>query len=150
MSSTSVKRVVLTSSSSAVCRVVLEKNDGHITQREPRKLTEADWNEESLALCHELGKNAPPSDKYMAGKVAAERGRSKFTCLDQPALFKLLRTLAAWNFVEEHKTQICWDLVALLPTWVSCKALPFAATPFTDNICLPGIWCRFCGLDAYS
>ncbi|KAF5349631.1 hypothetical protein D9756_001986 [Leucocoprinus leucothites] len=111
---TPVQRVILTSSVASIFRISLEQNEGQIEPRQPRKLTEDDWNEESLALCDMLGVNAPPLDKYMAGKIIAEK--------------------AARDFIKVHKDQITWDVVSLHPSWVfgGTEMIQPAVRPCTD------------------
>ncbi|KZT73630.1 NAD(P)-binding protein [Daedalea quercina L-15889] len=86
---TSVKRVVYTSSCGAVRGVETTT---------PRRYSEADWNEASVADVRARGRAAGQLSKYQASKVLAER--------------------AAWDFVEKHKGSIGWDLVACCPPWI--------------------------------
>lgn len=111
---TPVQRVILTSSVASIFRISLEQNEGQIEPRQPRKLTEDDWNEESLALCDMLGVNAPPLDKYMAGKIIAEK--------------------AARDFIKVHKDQITWDVVSLHPSWVFGPAVRPCTDPAHMNL----------------
>ena len=62
--------------------------------------TQDDWNDYSVHLIEEKGKDAPKYEMYRASKSLAER--------------------AAWEFVEEHKEEIggAWDLVTFNPPWV--------------------------------
>ncbi|KAJ3521179.1 hypothetical protein NM688_g9052 [Phlebia brevispora] len=84
----SVKRVVITSSTAAV-----------LTQDpNPRVFSEDNWNERSIGEVETKGREAAPFDKYRASKTLAER--------------------AAWNFVEENKGSIGFDLVVLNPPFV--------------------------------
>ncbi|KAJ7483557.1 hypothetical protein FB451DRAFT_1234962 [Mycena latifolia] len=85
---TSIKRVVLTSSTVTVV------SEG----KEPKTFSEHDWNNQALQSATELGQAAPALLKYSASKVLAER--------------------AAWDFVEEHKHEIGWDLVVVIPPFV--------------------------------
>jgi len=57
----------------------------------------------------EKGRGASQLSKYSASKVLAER--------------------AAWDFVEKHKSEISWDLVALHPPWVFGPTLFDPETP---------------------
>ncbi|KDQ17916.1 hypothetical protein BOTBODRAFT_171618 [Botryobasidium botryosum FD-172 SS1] len=83
---TLVKRVVFTSSVAALLEPKSET---------PATYTEADWNTSFLEETKAKGVNAGPLTTYRASKVAAER--------------------AAWDFVEQNKGEIEFDLVALLP-----------------------------------
>jgi nucleoside-diphosphate-sugar epimerase len=62
--STSVKRVVYTSSTAAIHRVATE----------PKIFSEKDWNEQSIDEIKELGRNASGVTKYRASKTLAEKG----------------------------------------------------------------------------
>lgn len=59
---------------------------------------QADWNNNAVEACTKDGKNAPSMDKYSASKVLAEKW--------------------AWNFVEENKANIGFDVVTIIPPWV--------------------------------
>lgn len=91
----SVKRIVVTSSCSAVYTV----------QSEPGIWSEADWNDAALEQVKAEGKKAPPMVMYRASKVLAER--------------------AAWDFYRENKSQVAWDLVVFNPPVVfGVRAFP--------------------------
>ncbi|PCH42478.1 NAD(P)-binding protein [Wolfiporia cocos MD-104 SS10] len=83
-----VQRVVITSS----CATIAEYTNP------PRVFTEYDWNEKAVVEVKAKKRDAHPISKYRASKVLAER--------------------AAWNFVEEHKGDLQWDLVVLCPSYV--------------------------------
>ncbi|KAG8959162.1 methylglyoxal reductase (NADPH-dependent) gre2 [Tulasnella sp. 419] len=83
-----VKRIVVTSSFATT----LEPHPP------PYIYTEADWCDHALKEVKEKGKGASPMIKYTASKVMAER--------------------AAWNFVKEHQSEIGFDLVTILPTFI--------------------------------
>ncbi|KIJ53250.1 hypothetical protein M422DRAFT_222631 [Sphaerobolus stellatus SS14] len=83
-----VRRVIITSSIASIFRFV----------NIPPKFTEKDWNEISVKIFEEEGRNAPGVDVYRASKTLAER--------------------AAWKFVEDNKAEIKWDLVTLHPPMV--------------------------------
>ncbi|KAG5719291.1 NADPH-dependent methylglyoxal reductase GRE2 [Termitomyces sp. T112] len=61
-------------------------------------LNEDDWNEPSVIEIKEKGADAAGYVKYYASKTAAER--------------------AAWQFYEDNKTGISWDLSVLNPSYV--------------------------------
>ena len=64
--SASIKRIVVTSSTTAV----------GLTLRAERQYTEEEWNEPALKEVRELGKEASGRAKYSASKTLAEKGRS--------------------------------------------------------------------------
>ncbi|OSD07837.1 NAD-P-binding protein [Trametes coccinea BRFM310] len=100
---TSVKRVVITSSTAAVILPVTE----------PRVLTEADWNEASIQEVKEKGRDASAPAKYRASKTLAER--------------------AAWEFYEKNKDTLSWDLVVLNPPFVFGPAIHDVDVPENLN-----------------
>ncbi|KAH0589917.1 hypothetical protein H2248_000109 [Termitomyces sp. 'cryptogamus'] len=61
-------------------------------------LNEDDWNEPSVKEIKEKGADAAGYVKYYASKTAAEK--------------------AAWQFYEDNKTEISWDLSVLNPSYV--------------------------------
>ncbi|KAH8109989.1 NAD-binding protein [Phellopilus nigrolimitatus] len=77
------------------------------------ELDERTWNEESVAEVRERGRAASQSAKYRASKALAEK--------------------AAWDFVEQHKSEISWDLVALNPPFVFGPILHEVASPAALN-----------------
>lgn len=81
----SIKRVVITSSCAAI----------YTNAPEPGIWSEDDWNDTALEQLKADGKNAHYLVKYRASKVLAER--------------------AAWEFYEENKGKVGWDLVVLNP-----------------------------------
>jgi nucleoside-diphosphate-sugar epimerase len=85
---TNVKRIVLTSSLVAIRE--LDPN--------PRTYDETNWNNAAVTAVETKGSAAGPALFYLASKTLAER--------------------AAWEFVEAHKTELKWDLVAINPPWV--------------------------------
>ncbi|KAI0807632.1 NAD(P)-binding protein [Fomes fomentarius] len=85
----SVKRVVITSSCASV----------QLTQStDPRIFSEEDWNEACIAEVKEKGRDASAPIKYYASKTLAER--------------------AAWEFYEQKKSEVAWDLVVVNPAYV--------------------------------
>lgn len=85
LGSSSVKRVVVTSSVTAAWQPVHKYT--------PITYSEDDWNDFSIKLVEEKGKDAPPFLKYAASKTLAEK--------------------AAWAFVKEQNAK--FDLVTILP-----------------------------------
>lgn len=95
----SVKRIVVTSSCAAVLTPL----------NEPRVFSEEDWNEASIQEVNEKGKDASNPGKYRASKTLAER--------------------AAWEYYNQHKSELGWDLVVLNP--------PFVFGPFLHEVDKP-------------
>lgn len=81
----SVKRIILTSSGAAILA----------RPSEPTLYSEEDWNDESVQDIEQNGANAKPESGYRASKTISER--------------------AAWKFVEDHKSNINWDLAVINP-----------------------------------
>lgn len=71
-----------------------------------RHFSEVDWNELSVREVEEKGRDAANSDKYHASKTLAER--------------------AAWDFLEENKGKVSFDLVTINP--------PFVYGPFLHEV----------------
>lgn len=61
-----------------------------------------DWNNHAIKEVKEKGDDAMGYLQYFAAKTMAER--------------------AGWDFVQEHKAAIEWDLATLLPVYVSIAA----------------------------
>ena len=78
-----VKRFVLTASTASI----EEPSEGI------RVFTEEDWNEMSVREVEQKGVESTATHWYRASKTLAER--------------------KAWEFVEEHKGEIQWDLVTI-------------------------------------
>ncbi|KAH6912975.1 D-lactaldehyde dehydrogenase [Coprinopsis sp. MPI-PUGE-AT-0042] len=91
-SGSNVKRIVISSSMASVAQT----SDPAGTFYDHTK-----WNEESLRNVEELGEKAHPRDMYGASKLLAER--------------------AAWNFYEEHKHALSWDITVLNIPWPSIQ-----------------------------
>ncbi|KAI0325903.1 NAD-P-binding protein [Cubamyces sp. BRFM 1775] len=86
-----IKRVVITSSTGAVAETLRTPEETHV-------YTEEEWNDYALDMVTKLGKAAPGTEKYSASKVLAER--------------------AAWDFCEENKGRLSFELCTILPGWV--------------------------------
>ncbi|KAK0479097.1 D-lactaldehyde dehydrogenase [Armillaria luteobubalina] len=82
---TQVQRVVVTSSCTAVFHF----------PSEPTVFSEEDWNKQAVSEVEEKGSDASFAAKYCASKSLAEK--------------------AAWNFFEEHKATLPWDLSVIIP-----------------------------------
>ena len=85
---TRVKRVVLTSSCTAIATPGTEGTT----------VDERDWNEWSIKEVRTKGREAHGLDKNRASKTLSER--------------------AAWDWYEEHKQELGWDIVVLNPSLV--------------------------------
>ncbi|KAI0691865.1 NAD-P-binding protein [Cytidiella melzeri] len=85
---TSVKRVVVTSSTAAILNILPK----------PRLLTETDWNRWASKECEEKGRNASQLAKYCSSKAEAE--------------------LTTWDFVAKNESQLKFDVTVLCPPFV--------------------------------
>ncbi|KAF8999638.1 hypothetical protein BDQ17DRAFT_1410630 [Cyathus striatus] len=90
---TSVKRIVVTSSSVAIMT----------PPTKPTIFSEKDWNEESPKEIERLGKDAAAWHKYRASKTLAEK--------------------AAWDFYNKYKSEVSWDITVLNPPFVFGPAI---------------------------
>ena len=95
-----VKRFIVLSSTAAVMR--WSAPFGAV-------LDESSWNEDDVATVNSKGREASPGAVYQASKTLAER--------------------AAWEWWNERKGSLPWDLVTLLPPYVYGPALHEVATP---------------------
>ncbi|OSD07840.1 NAD-P-binding protein [Trametes coccinea BRFM310] len=87
--------------SPAIKRIVMLSSGGAVITRnspEPRVYDETCWNDADVREVEEKGRDAHPFAKYMASKVLAER--------------------RAWQFYEENKAKLSWELVTVTPPWV--------------------------------
>ncbi|KAF6742236.1 D-lactaldehyde dehydrogenase [Ephemerocybe angulata] len=95
-----LKRVVITSSGAAIYTP---------NPSVPTTFSEKDWNDASIAVVQEQGRDASLIDKYRASKVKAER--------------------AAWDFYNNHRGEIQWDMTVLNPPFVTGPAFQAPASP---------------------
>ena len=95
-----VKRFIVLSSTAAVMR--WSAPFGAV-------LDESSWNEDSIELVKEKGRDAFNGDKYLASKTLAER--------------------AAWEWYEENKATASFDIVSLNPPYVYGPFLHECAKP---------------------
>ncbi|KAH8102192.1 NAD-P-binding protein [Cristinia sonorae] len=109
---TDVKRFIITSSCSAIEELLPD----------PQVYTEDDWNTQSVKEVEEKGVNASASHVYRASKTLAER--------------------EAWKFVEEHKNEIKWDLVAINPPYIFGPPLQEVASLDSLNMSMAA-WYRY-------
>lgn len=98
-----VKRVVITSSAVAIFNPVTE----------PRVFDETDWNDASVREVETLGAGAAPFTMYSASKTLAER--------------------SAWQFVENNKEKLNWDLAVVNPPFVYGPVLHEVSAPESLN-----------------
>jgi nucleoside-diphosphate-sugar epimerase len=99
---TNVKRIVLTSSLAAIREA----------DPNPRTYDETNWNNAAVEAVKTKGSAAGPFAIYPASKTLAER--------------------AAWEFVDAHKAELTWDLVAINPPYVFGPSL--SPAPTVDDI----------------
>ncbi|KAJ3713716.1 hypothetical protein DFJ43DRAFT_1134922 [Lentinula guzmanii] len=98
----------------AVKRIIITSSCAAVKESVIRpNLDENDWNELSILECERKGKNAHPLDMYSASKTIAEK--------------------RAWQFVEEHRSEIKWDLVVITPPWIFGPPLHEVTSPETLN-----------------
>ncbi|KAF9561494.1 NAD(P)-binding protein [Agrocybe pediades] len=83
-----VKRIVVTSSTAAVME----------PPTQPTQFSELNWNESAPKEVEEKGSDAAPMTIYRASKALAEK--------------------SAWKFVEEHKSEVKWDLSVINPPFI--------------------------------
>ena len=110
-----MQRIVITSSAVTVT----------VPQSKPTIYTDQDWNLSSVKVIEEMDNKSPPGTAYIASKTLAEKGGFLNILFFGLALTHFLHS-AAWDFYEQHKAQIKWDLVTILPAMVSL---------FTKMIC---------------
>jgi len=82
-------------------------------------LTDSQWNEAALERVKTKGAEATGRDKYSASKVLAER--------------------AAWDFVEEHKAEIGFDLVTVCPPMIYGPGIQDGGVNFTNQFLLDAL-----------
>ena len=68
-------------------------------------MLQAHWNDKVVEIVKEKGDEAPALELYQASKTLAEK--------------------AAWKFVDDNKGKIGFDLVTVLPTFVSYQCSLF-------------------------
>ena len=103
-----MQRIVITSSCSTV-----------ITQQsKPTVFSEQDWNLPSVKEVEEMGNKCRPGIAYCASKTLAEKSEFKKILSYGLPLTCFLQS-AAWDFHEQHKSQIKWDIVVIIPPFVS-------------------------------
>jgi len=100
---TSVKRIVVTSSTAAV----------NEAPSKPTVFTSKDWNETAVQIVQDLGREASGPHKYKASKTLAEK--------------------AAWKTYEDNKSTIGWDLTVLNPAFVYGPILQEVNSPAELN-----------------
>jgi len=98
-SESKVQRIVITSSSSSIERSISQ----------PTIFSECDWNEGCIKEVRELGNKSSAATMYRASKTLAEK--------------------AAWEFYEQHKSHIKWDLIVINPPWVFGPTIQEVTSP---------------------
>ncbi|TRM58151.1 hypothetical protein BD626DRAFT_512334 [Schizophyllum amplum] len=99
----SIQRIVVTAS---VASIVEDRDT-------PTVFSEADWNTQAVRDIEANGAAASAMSKYRASKTLAER--------------------AAWDFVEEHKSEIGWDLTVINPPMIFGPVIHEVTTPSALN-----------------
>ena len=109
LSRSQVQRIVITSSCAAVLTLALSK---------PTVFSEQDWNLSSIKDVQEKGNKIALSSAYRASKTLAEKGEFfGMSCLS--VSLHVSCKSAAWEFYEQHKSEIKWDLAVINPPLVS-------------------------------
>jgi hypothetical protein len=88
-----------------------------VPQTKPTVYTEEDWNLRSVEVIKEMGSDTPPATAYYASKTLSEKGDFYISSFN--LALKCFLQSAAWDFYEQHKVQIKWDLTTILPAMVS-------------------------------
>ncbi|KAK7036575.1 hypothetical protein VNI00_011508 [Paramarasmius palmivorus] len=101
----SVKRFIYTST----CAAIIDTSEDILT------VTEADWNDKRIKEVEEKGKDAHGLTKYSASKTLAEKGIGS-VIQSLPSGFSPV--IAFWQFYEQHRSEVQWDVVVLNPPWV--------------------------------
>ena len=123
-----MQRIVLTSSCSAIIAQSSEPST---------VFSEQDWNLSSVKEVEEMGNKCRPGIAYCASKTLAEKGgflNIFSSCLPHTCFLQS----AAWDFYEQHKLQIKWDLVVINPPFVNHLLLQESSAVANDRI--TGIW----------
>jgi len=86
---------------------------------EPTTFQETDWADGFIQFVKAAGSKAPFIVKYLVSKTLAERGKCISHLLKRLAT-KYLRPerTAAWEFYEQHKSEVGWDFTTILPPQV--------------------------------
>ncbi|CAA7269673.1 unnamed protein product [Cyclocybe aegerita] len=99
-----VKRIVITSSTAAIMTPNLS---------DQRVFSEKDWNEDSPKEVEQLGSKASGTTIYRASRSLAER--------------------AAWEFYNQHKSQVSWNLTVINPSFVFGSPIHDVSSPKSLN-----------------
>lgn len=83
----------------------------------PTKFSEKDWNTSSTKEVDDLGIKASPMSVYSASKTLAEKGEHMVFTFD--VAWSNCSFIAAWDFYNQNKSEVSWDLVTINPTYVS-------------------------------
>jgi NAD(P)-dependent dehydrogenase (short-subunit alcohol dehydrogenase family) len=114
-SSTTIKRIVILSSTAAISNAP-----------DPRKVyTEEDWNDAAVNAVEKRGKGALGNEKYSASKTLAEKGEWMITVTYVVPVAKVRFLTAAWDWYDANKASVKWDLTTINPPYVSlCNPTP--------------------------
>ncbi|ESK96317.1 d-lactaldehyde dehydrogenase [Moniliophthora roreri MCA 2997] len=109
---------------STVQRIVFTSSTASVIQGSPTSVvsvSESDWNEESVKNIDALGKNADFMTKYAASKTLAEK--------------------AIWEWHQQHKAEVAWDIAVINPVWVFGPVAHAVKTP-DDIVGSQHVWCN--------
>lgn len=95
---------------SASCAAIIHFSDETVT------VSEANWNDPPVIECKQKGKDASPLSKYAASKILAEKGLS--APFHQNFFVSDAVPEAAWEFYEQHRSEINWDICTINPPYV--------------------------------
>ena len=111
-----MQRIVITSSCAAVLTLPISK---------PTVFNEENWNLSDIEEVRVKGNKVAPFTAYHASKTLAEKGEFFFFFgnilffFGLPLLTLFLANSAAWDFYEQHKSEIKWDLTVINLPYVS-------------------------------
>jgi len=97
---------------------------------------QTDWNNHSPALVEKEQNNTPGVHIYRASKSMTAIHSYVITMLKP---FKALAERAAWDFVEKNKDNINFDLVTILPPFVS-SAFVGVSRLYVNGLLVIGLW----------
>ena len=113
-----MQRLVVTSSCTSILQVSLPVPKDF----KPAVFSEQDWNLGAIKKVEELGNKCPPNVVYFASKTLAEKGEVFFfwnSFLSFGLFLTCFLQSAAWDFYEQNKQQLKWDLTIINPPMVS-------------------------------
>jgi hypothetical protein len=84
----------------------------------PAVFSEQDWGLSAIKEVQEMGNKSPPPTVYRASKTLAEKG-GFLNILSFGLPLTCFLQSAAWDFYDQYKPQIKWDLAVINPPMVS-------------------------------